>query len=47
MTEVARAHAQGCPLWEEMRRVGLPPIATKMTRVGEEGPVSRMMQELT
>ncbi|MBB4636004.1 type II secretion system F family protein [Longimicrobium terrae] len=44
---VARAHADGRPLWEEMRRVGIPPIATKMTRVGEEGGrLAEMMNEL-
>lgn len=47
MMAVARAHADGRPLWEEMRRVGIPPIATKMTRVGEEGGrLAEMMNEL-
>lgn len=45
--EVSRGHADGRPLWQEMKRVGMPPVAAKMTRVGEEGGrLADMMIEL-
>lgn len=47
LLEVSRGHVDGRPLWQEMKRVGLPPVAAKMTRVGEEGGrLAEMMIEL-
>jgi type IV pilus assembly protein PilC len=47
LVSVAIGHANGPPLWQEMRRVGIPPIAVKMTQVGEEGGrLADMMNEL-
>ena len=44
---VADGHSAGRPLWQEMRRAGIPPIAAKMTQVGEEGGrLAEMMNEL-
>lgn len=44
---VAEGHTAGRPLWQEMKRNGIPPIATKMTQVGEEGGrLGEMMNEL-
>jgi type IV pilus assembly protein PilC len=44
---VSRGHVDGRPLWEEMKRTKMPPVATKMTRVGEEGGrLAEMMHEL-
>lgn len=47
LLEVSRGHVDGRPLWQEMKRVGLPPVAAKMTRVGEDGGrIAEMMIEL-
>ena len=47
LMEVSRGHVDGRPLWQEMKRVGLPPVAAKMTRVGEDGGrLAEMMVEL-
>lgn len=47
LLEVSRGHVDGRPLWQEMKRVQLPPIAAKMTRVGEDGGrLAEMMIEL-
>lgn len=44
---VAQGHAHGRPLWQEMRRAGIPPIASTITRVGEEGGrLSELMIEM-
>ena len=47
LVAVADGHSAGRPLWQEMRRAGIPPIAAKMTQVGEEGGrLAEMMNEL-
>jgi type IV pilus assembly protein PilC len=47
LLEVSRGHVDGRPLWQEMKRVGIPPVAAKMTRVGEDGGrIAEMMIEL-
>lgn len=44
---VSTGHGDGRPLWQEMKRAGIPPIAAKMTQVGEEGGrLADMMNEL-
>lgn len=44
---VSTGHGDGRPLWQEMKRAGIPPIAAKMTQVGEEGGrLAEMMNEL-
>jgi type II secretory pathway component PulF len=47
LAAVAEGHNAGRPLWQEMKRVGIPPITAKMTQVGEEGGrLAEMMTEL-
>jgi type IV pilus assembly protein PilC len=47
LLDVARGHVDGRPLWQEMKRVKMPAVASKMTRVGEEGGrLAEMMHEL-
>jgi len=47
LVSVAIGHTDGSPLWQEMKRVGIPAIATKMAQVGEEGGrLAEMMTEL-
>jgi type II secretory pathway component PulF len=44
---VSTSHGDGRPLWQEMKRAGIPPIAAKMTQVGEEGGrLAEMMNDL-
>lgn len=47
LLEVSRGHTGGRAVWQEMKRVGLPPVAVKMTQVGEEsGIFEEMMIDL-
>lgn len=47
LVAVSAGHTDGRPLWQEMRRVGIPPVAAKMTQVGEEGGrLAEMMNDL-
>ena len=47
LVAVSAGHADGRALWQEMRRASIPPIAAKMTQVGEEGGrLAEMMNEL-
>jgi type IV pilus assembly protein PilC len=44
---VSTGHGDGRALWQEMKRVGIPPTAAKLTQVGEEGGrLAEMMIEL-